>query len=416
MKISVLSDCHLGSGHNTEREEDAFDNFQEALEKSTDCDLIVIAGDLFDTRSPRTTVWARAISLLNIPLLRKSGVVPIASTKEIVNVHTKTLESTPVLCLHGNHDRRMRDEVNAVQALDAAGMLIHLHKQHMVFEKDGVRLAVHGMSSVPEKYAGDTLREWSPRPIQDCFNILVMHQNVDPYVYSPLEPPSIKLEDLPPGFDMILNGHIHTKVIDKVGDTLFMILGSTVTTQFDKKEAGSVKGFHKMTFENGNKPEVEFIPIEANRRFFYYEMSAENVEMMRTEMDAILDDISSSRLKKKPIVKFKIIGKDTKPVDQDIVMLQKKYGDKIILSFVKNLTSDSLDSKLSDSLLNMDSKLSVEEMGIRLMKQNMDGLDSKASFDVESLFEMLSGGEVDKAMAVLTDDQRFLYESLKVRQ
>lgn len=415
MKISVLSDCHLGSGHNTEREEDAFDNFKEALEKSADCDLIVIAGDLFDTRSPRTTVWGRAISLLNIPMMRKSGIVPIASTREIANVHTKTLESTPVVCLHGNHDRRMRDEVNAVQALDAAGMLVHLHKQNMVFEKDGVKLAVHGMSSVPEKYAGDTLREWGPRPIQDCFNILVMHQNVDPYVYSPLEPPSIKLEDLPPGFDMILNGHIHTKVIDKVGDTLFMILGSTVTTQFDKKEAGSVKGFHKMVFENGKRPEVEFVPIEANRRFFYYEMQADNVEAMRIEMDAILDDISSSKLKKKPIVKFKIFGKDTKPIDQDIAMLQKKYGDKVVLSFAKNLTSDGLESRLSESLLNAESRLSVEETGMRLMKQNMEGMGSKASFDVESIFEMLSGGEVDKAMAVITNDQRFLYDSLRLR-
>ena len=416
MKISVLSDCHLGSGHNTEREEDAFDNFKEALEKSADCDLILIAGDLFDTRSPRTTVWARAIELLNIPLQRKSGIVPIASTREIATVHTKTLESTPVVCLHGNHDRRMRDEVNAVQALDAAGMLIHLHRQNMVFEKDGVKLAIHGMSSVPEKYAGDVLREWGPRPIQDCFNVMVMHQNVDPYVYSPLEPPSIKLEDLPAGFDMILNGHIHTKVIDKVGDTLFMILGSTVTTQFDKKEAGSVKGFHKMTFESGKRPEVEFVPIESNRRFFYYEMTAENVEMMRTQMDAILDDISSSRLAKKPIVKFKIFGKDTKPIDQDIAMLQRKYGDKVVLSFAKNLTSESMENGLSKSLMDMESKLSVEEMGLRLMRQNMDGMGSKASFDVESLFEMLSGGEVDKAMAVITNDQKFLYENMRSGQ
>jgi len=410
VKISVLADCHLGSGHNTEREGDAFDNFQEALEKSKDCDVILIAGDLFDTRSPRTTVWARAISLLNIPTMRKSGASLIATDKQLNHVHSKTLETTPVICLHGNHDRRMRDEVNAVQALDAAGMLIHLHRQHAVFEKDGVRVAIHGMSSVPERYAGQILKEWDPRPIQDSFNILVIHQNVAPYVYSPLEPPSIGLENLPTGFDMILDGHIHTKVIDKAGDTPFIILGSTVTTQFDKREAGSVKGFHKMIFEVGKRPEIEFVPLEGNRRFFYYEVSADNVEAMRIEMDEILANVKSSKLAKKPIVKFKIFGKDTKPVDQDIAMLQKKYGEEIILSFVKNLAPDETSGRLSPSTLDLDSRLSIEEMGMKLIKENL-GLEP--SFDVESMFDMLSGGEVEKALAVLTGDQKFLYENMR---
>jgi DNA repair exonuclease SbcCD nuclease subunit len=408
VKISVLADCHLGSGHNTEREEDAFDNFREALEKSADCDVILIAGDLFDTRSPRTTVWAKAISLLNIPMMRRSGVSLIATDKQLNHVHSKTIETTPVVCLHGNHDRRMRDEINAVQALDAAGMLIHLHRQHMVFEKDGVRVAVHGMSSVPERYAGQYLKEWNPRPIQDSFNILMIHQNVAPYVYSPLEPPSIGLEDLPRGFDMILDGHIHTKVIDKSGDSLFMILGSTVITQFDKREAGSIKGFHKITFENGRKPEIEFVPLESNRRFFYYEISAENVEMMRNEMDAVLSEITSSRLQKKPVVKFKIYGSDTKPVDQDIAMLQKKYGEKVLLSFVKNLKQEEQSS--SASTFDLGSRLSIEEMGMKLMKQN---LGRELSFDATEMFQMLGDGDVEKALAVLTNDQKLIYESMR---
>ncbi len=410
MKISVLADCHLGFGYNSDLERDSFDNFEEALDKSSDCDLIVIAGDLFNSRSPRTTVWARAISALTKPMLGKSQATLVGATKNINEVHRRTLGSIPVVCLHGNHDRRMRNEINAVQALDSAGMLLHLHKENVVFEKDGVKVAIHGMSSVPERFAGSTLKEWDPKPIPNCFNILVIHQNVDPYVYSPLEPPSISLGDLPEGFDMILDGHIHTKIIDKAGDTPFVVLGSTVTTQFDKREAGSNKGFHKIIFEGGKRPEMEFVPLEGNRRFFYYEISADNVEMMRNEIETVLGEIAGSKLKKQPVVKIKIFGKDTKPVDQDIAMLQRKYSEKMILTIVKQLESDELTEKLEFMKNLRDQKLSVEEIGLSLLRKNLESMKFSPSFDLEDMFGMLSDNAVDKALAVLTGDQKTLYQ------
>lgn len=408
MKISVLSDCHLGSGHNTERENDAFDNFEWAIENSKDCDVIVIAGDLFDTRSPRTTVWARAIAGLNVPMLRRTGVSTVAVTRELNGVHTRSLEAQPVVALHGNHDRRMRNETNAVQALDKAGLLVHLERDTIVFEKDGVKVAVHGMSSVPERYAGGTLKEWDPKPIKDAFNMLVIHQNVDPYVYSPLEPPSIKLEDLPKGFDMILDGHIHSRVVDKANGTPFIILGSTVTTQFDRKEAGSNKGFHKMTFEAGKAPEIEFVPIECNRRFFYYEVPADNVEAMRVEIDARLNDIVNENLEKRPVVKFKVFGKDTKPIDQDLAALHRKYSEKTILSFVKHMESDEIAQKLETMASLPDRRMSIDEIGLSMLKSNV-GQIGGTGFDAEEMFEMLSANETEKAFAILTGDQRTLY-------
>lgn len=410
MKISVLADCHLGHGFNTEMENDAFDNFQEAIEKSKDCDLILIAGDLFDSRSPRTTVWARAIAMLQGPLAVKSGAVLLQTDKKLNHVHEKTLGGQPVISLHGNHDRRLRDETNAVQALDSAGMLIHLHKEHMIFEKDGVRVAIHAMSSVPERFAKKELDDWNPRPIPDCVNILVIHQNVYPYVYSPLEPPSINLEDLPRGFDLILDGHIHTKVIDKVGDTTFMILGSTVTTQFDKKEAGSNKGFHKIICEPDGKMEVDFVPIEGNRRFFYYEVSADNLEMMRAEIDGVLREIAASNFSKHPVVKFRIFGKETKPVDHDIMMMQRKYGEKMILSFAKQMESQEIAEKLEFMKNLRDQKLSIDEIGLSMLRKNLEGSGLGQEFDPEQMFVMLSENAVEKALALLTGDQKTLYQ------
>jgi DNA repair exonuclease SbcCD nuclease subunit len=297
-----------------------------------------------------------------------------------------------------------------VQALDAAGLLLHLHKETLAFEKDGVKVAIHGMSNVPERFASQALRDWNPRPVAGAHNVLVIHQNVAPYVYSPLEPPSISLEDLPRGFDMILDGHIHTKVIDKAGESLFMILGSTVTTQFDKKEAGSVKGFHKMEFLPGRKPSVEFVQLDRARKFFYYELTNENVEMMREQIDATLSDIAAIRHPKRPVVKFKILGSDTRPVDHDLAMLQRKYSDKIILSFVKQLESEDMAEKLEMVRGLRDERLSVEEVGLDMLRKSMEAMGFKPGFSPEDMFAMLSRGDTEKALAVLTDDHKALYE------
>ena len=64
MKISIISDLHLGFGQNTERDNDCFAAFQEAVEKSLDCDLILLGGDMFDTRVPNTEVFTKSIEIL----------------------------------------------------------------------------------------------------------------------------------------------------------------------------------------------------------------------------------------------------------------------------------------------------------------------------------------------------------------
>jgi DNA repair exonuclease SbcCD nuclease subunit len=72
MKIAVLSDFHFGYGWNTRLEEDSFENAQEAISKCLDSDLILIAGDIFDSRLPRTETWAKALKVLSKPLLSRS--------------------------------------------------------------------------------------------------------------------------------------------------------------------------------------------------------------------------------------------------------------------------------------------------------------------------------------------------------
>jgi len=270
MKIAILSDFHFGVSPRLELEEDSFEQAGEAMEKALDSDLILLIGDIFDSRFPKTSIWAKAIKILVKPLLKESNVNFLECSKELKEISKRTLKHLPVIAIHGTHERRAKDEINVIQALENAGILIHLHCQTIVFEKDGKKVAIHGMSGVPERFAKDVLYSWNPKPVPNCFNILILHQSIESYVYSPLEPPTLDLSNLPKGFDLIVDGHIHGHSIEKIDDSVLVIPGSTIVTQLEKNEAETEKGFVKV--ELNEKPKIDFIPLERNRKFFYEEI------------------------------------------------------------------------------------------------------------------------------------------------
>ena len=53
-------------------------------------------------------------------------------------------------------------------------------------------------------------------------------------------------------------------------------------------------------------------------------------------------------------------------------------------------------------------KLSVEEMGLRLLKENLDELKFAGSFNHERIFGMLVDGSIDNAYNLLTGEQKTL--------
>src|SRR4030042_954051 len=204
MRIAFISDLHFGFGRGTERAEDCWEAAEEAFEKAKDCDLIVLPGDIFDERIPRPEDWAKALKIFS-------------------------RNKVPVVAIHGTHERRGRGLLNCVQGLEHAGFLKHVHCDSATYEFGGEKVTVYGMSGVPEAYAKEVLSTWNPKPTEG-FNIFMLHQSIHPYIYNPVEPPSLKLEDLPEGFDLYVSGHIHWREKTEVKGSPFIIPGSTVTT------------------------------------------------------------------------------------------------------------------------------------------------------------------------------------------
>jgi DNA repair exonuclease SbcCD nuclease subunit len=408
MRISVLSDFHFGYAYNSELEDDSFNNVDEAMDRSLDSDLIIIAGDIFDTRMPKTQTWANAMKILTKPLLRPNPDVKLAgTTKELKEISKRVLDHLPLLAIHGNHERRAKNEINPVEILENAGILIYLHCNTIVFEKDGIRVAVHGMSSVPERNANDILSEWNPQPIPECVNILLLHQNIEPYVYSPLEIPSLNQSNLPKGFDLIIDGHIHTKTEESINGTKFIIPGSLTITQFQRGEAGVEKCFVAINIDNERKVSTEFIPLEKSRKFFYEEIRVNGP--MRDQIENRISDILNSKtFTQPPIIRLKITGTEMEVVDQELRDIERKYNGKAILVFAKDLESPEITEKI-EFLRNLrEQNLSTEEVGLSILKKNLDSFQSENNFDYEDFFKLLSEGEVENAFNILIGEQKTL--------
>jgi DNA repair exonuclease SbcCD nuclease subunit len=410
MKVSVLSDFHLGFAYSPELEDDSFENADEAMEKALKSDLILILGDIFDSRLPKTQTWAKAMKILVKPLLEENrGIKLISSTKEMKKVSRRTLEHLPMVAIHGTHERKGRGEQNAVEVLENAGLLIHLHCQTVVFEKDGIKVAIHGMSGVPERFAKDLLKQWNPQPLKDCFNILLLHQSIEPYVYSPLEPPSISVSDLPKGFDLIIDGHVHQHNEDKINGTTLLFPGSTLVTQFEKAESEAEKGIYFIDL--GEKMKIEFVPLEKNRKFFYEEVQLS--EKTKDEIEKKIEEILKKNFAKPPIIRLRIYGKGIEISDQELRNIEKKFYGRAIIIFAKDFESPEIAKKTEFLRALREKKLSVEDMGMEIFRKNLEELGFSSSFDFEHVFRMLSEGEIEKALKILLEEQKTLENILK---
>ncbi len=404
MKISIISDTHLGFSLNEELEEDSYQNFEEAFTKALDSDLIILAGDLFDSRAPKTKAWAYALKILSKATLQENkGVKLVEIDKQLKEVSRKTLEHLPVVAIHGNHEARAKGEINAIEALENAGLLIYLNMNRVVFEKNGEMVAIFGLSHVPERFAKEVLDQWNPRPLEGCFNILVLHQNIDPFVYSPLEQPTLSISNLPKGFDLIIDGHVHISLAEKIDNTIFLIPGSTVSTQLQPSEAQAPKGFFKM---DTKERKVEFVEIKA-RKFFYENLEISREQNAREVIERRVREIIFKSFEKKPIIKIRISG-NAMISDKELRELERKYQDSCILFFTKVLETEELTKKLEFLRSLKESKASLQEIGLSILKKSLDELNFKNSFNFVDIFNLLADEEVDTALNILLGEQKTL--------
>jgi len=300
MKLAVISDTHFGYGWGTEREEDAFRNAAEAFDRASDADIILMPGDIFDRKTPRQSVLARAIDIFRGSWRNESSLEASFDGKRW------QCDRTPIVAIHGTHERRSDDSVNPIQLLERAGLLTHIHNEDIQFTDGDETVGIHGMSGVPERYAPAVLDRYNPSPVAGAFNVLMLHQSVEQFVYTDDDTEALAVEDMPPGFDYIINGHIHWRRMEMEDDDdrPFIIPGSTVTTQLNAVEAETAKSILTIDTADGS---VEIRELSSPRDVTVDEVDVSGM-MVDEIVKHIIDTYDLNNEGRRPLLRLTLVG------------------------------------------------------------------------------------------------------------
>ncbi len=401
MKIAVMSDFHLGVKSGTPREGDSFDQAEEAIRRAigAGAEIIVILGDIFDRSRPSLETWARAMRIFSIPKIAGQSGVRLVETvdKPEDSISPLAMQGVPVVAIFGNHERRARGEKNSVEALEAAGKLIHLNASSATFEADGRRITFHGLGYVPERDLPLTLKVWNPKPVEDSFNVLLLHQSIGDFVFSSEERPSLQLSDLPRGFDLYLNGHVHYRAEARVHGKPLLLPGSTERTQLSEIEATNPKGFYIV--EIGESPSYRFIELESVRDFFYERITFNEAkpEDVYSRCRAKIRELLARHRKntvKAPILKIRLEGtlaNGVTKIDLDLMSIAEEFRDGGIIEIShERLLTKGLEERIAALRSLRESGASIEERGIHLLLEYAKQVPAASKLDIRELFELLA--------------------------
>jgi len=410
LKIAVVSDFHLGAKQGTEREQDSFLQARESLEKALDegAQVILILGDIFDSRNPEQEVWSEAMKILSLPAEADNQGIELdrAIDRDQNELTVLPLRGVPVVAIHGNHERRGKGFVDSVEALESSGLLIKIHHNGIVFEADGEKVAIQGMGYVPKQYAKTFIDEWDPEPVDDAVNLFLLHQGLGQFSFSFEGESDLKPADLFEGFDLYLSGHVHYRIEDEVFGKPLIFPGSTFRTQLLPIEAEKSKGFYMIEVDS-SEIGYDFIELDSVRDFCYGECkfdsasSGEIEEEIRSKVNALLDDRCDGS-SKTPLIRIILEGTLEKGVsrnDIDFNGIVEDFEDEALLKISRSgLTSPDLEEK-SEFLKDIrEENISMEERGLRLLESNLEELEYDETFDARGFYEFLSNENVDEAL------------------
>lgn len=355
MKIAVVSDFHLG--HN----DDSFTQAREALDKASCFDLLIICGDLFDSRNPSQEAVYEAVKML---AETKRKLKPLTIRQE-----GETMSNTPVV-IPGTHERKSRGLPNIIQILHESGLVVNTHSKKTIINN----VSIQGIGGVPDEIASQALKAMNFQPTPGYFNILLLHQTIKELNFQE----GVSIQELPKGFDLYCDGHIHHhSFISNV-----LIPGSTVITQMKKTET-QPKGFYVYDTES---KKAEFQEIKT-RKLYISEINLENttVEEIRKEIESRIQQTPVSI----PLPMLRIIVNATLKEKADLDLNIKTS--KALLTIEKNISTSSLKEKI-EKLRSRDYK-SAKQKAIEMVGKNFE--------KGEELFETLEKGELEKAAALL---------------
>ena len=396
MKIAIISDTHFGFKEmNKELWADCYINAKQCFDSSLEnIDLVLMPGDIFDLEIPTQETFDRTFKLFNII----KGKVPI-------------------VVIAGTHEYRGRGYKGPIDILESAKYVTNLSKEHTIIDD----VAIHGMKGVPEKVSKDLLHKIDFKPVEGKKNIIMLHQSFKEFLpFDDEMVATLTLEDLPSGFDLYINGHIHLSNIIDTEKGKFLLPGSTILTQIKKKELEKGKGFY---IYDSNTQKLEFKEIPIQRSFYLLKINVENSSKEKV-YDLINQKIDKLELEKKeynifdqtfelkPIIKIKLKGTLLSGFKQsDIKEKDFQFNDKIVI-IEKSLDVKELEEKIREIDMSKEKdKALAQSKGIFLKNLNEAGFKNK--FDPEDFVDVILNEETSKAAEIILENKPIIKEEDK---
>jgi len=391
MKIIIISDWHLGVDWGTELEMDSFAHLLQAFSqiKEENPDLILVSGDIFNETVPSQEIFFEVINFFSsLDLDNKIGITN----------NGKKLKY-PIVCIEGNHEYRGKDFKSAVQLLEAMGFLKRLNLESISVFNEDEKINIFGIGSFPDKYFLDILNKWSPIPERGAYNILLMHQSFREFLPFESNDEIPSLSNLPKGFNVIVNGHLHWSYKTMLNDNEYFIMpGSTTTTQNKKIEADNPKGFFVL---NTKTNEFLFKEINGTRPIFYLDLHFENssINQVLGKIKSELDIIKQKKLFKKPLIRIRLKGDLEKGYflkDLNLKDIEKDYPD-FYISFSVKLNEKGLKESINTIQELQKQKRSLEDISRDVFFEQISQTNVSKDFDYKRLFEILYNDDLEKA-------------------
>ena len=406
MKIAIFSDTHLGFGEKGPREKESYSNLCQAIGLciSENADFALLAGDLFDEPSPNHNMLFKAIECFS--KAKSDGCERTVVIEKNGEKKELKMKGLPILAIHGNHENKGKETKSALDVLSLSGFLIYFHASKATLQKEGENVFVYGLGAVPEKRALGALKQWNPSPEKGATNILVLHQSFKEFLAVEDEMvATLSLDDLPKGFDLVVNGHLHWANEQKLGDTTFLLAGSTISTAMKKLESEKPKGVH---FFDSKTKVISFKELPVQRKIFYYKIKFEeaDTEKVISECKNAIEESLANDLALPPLIRLNLKGtlkKGLSPGDVNTSALIENYSQKAIFSVSKNFSSASFKTKISELRELQKSKLSLASRGFELLEKNLLETDVGKDFPAKKLFQLLEEKDIDSAIKLLED-------------
>jgi len=333
MKIAFVTDTHFGYRR---FEKEALEQGREAiLSAAREADLLILGGDNFDTPLPRMETIAEVTTILReaLEIFRSRGIT-----------------GTPILAIHGNHDRSAKGFVHPTELLAQGGFVQNFHNRTVLFERNREKVAVSGMGSVPEDLAAESLKQVACKPITGAFNIFVVHQSFQEFDRMKNED-YIAFDDLP----------------EVESGQRGWLLYDTTARRAEFKPIKSRQLYHKiLKFENAQPEEIR--------------------KAVEAEVKGALSAGSGGA--PEPLVKIVVKGTLAQGFHTQDLRLPE-FGENVFIDNAMN--SENLRERIAQIKQSREKKISAKELGIQLLRKNLEWTAYSLG-DPERLFESLIEG------------------------